>query len=204
MASGATTRPEERHLGRDRRAPFPGGCDPRAMLLESSPFERPPGPECMMKKSPLSQVQERFETKEKLVEALKALAQDDLWIDRVNPEKGLKRVSNAKLVRLHDLLTDAKKRFGSRDKLIESILTLTKSVRDAGYRERLKAHPLPRLLDLHGALSRKQSRAEAKSSGDSKKKAPLRTVAAKKAAAKAAVKKTPSKRPSGRPKKAKK
>ena len=74
-----------------------------------------------MKKTPVSQVKERFESKDKLVAAVQKLATAELWSDRVNAAKGLGRVSNAKLVRLHDTLTDAKKRFGSRDKLISSI-----------------------------------------------------------------------------------
>jgi hypothetical protein len=142
-----------------------------------------------MKKSPLSQVQQRFQSKEKLVEEVQKLATEDLWLDRLSETKGLARVSNAKLLRLHGILTDAKTRFGSRAKLIDAILDLTKRVRDAGYRTRLETHPLPRLLDLHGTLSRKQTRAEAK------KKAPVKKVAAKKAPAKKAVaKKAPVKK----------
>lgn len=152
-----------------------------------------------MKKSPLSQVQQRFQSKEKLVEEVQKLATDDLWVNRVNEAKGLGRVSNAKLLRLHGLLTDAKTRFGSRAKLIDSILELTKRVRDAGYRARLEKHPLPRLLDLHGSLSRKQALAEAKKNAPAraaaKKAAVKKAAAAKKAAAKKApVKKAPAKK----------
>ena len=150
-----------------------------------------------MKKSPFSQVQQRFESKEKLVEAVQKLATDQLWLDRVNTKKGLSRVTNAKLLRLHDLLSDAQGRFGSREKLIDSILDLAKRVRDAGYRARLEEHPLPRLLDLHGALSRKQSRTEAK------KKAPKKAAVKKAVAKKAPVKKAPVKKASVK-KKAKK
>jgi hypothetical protein len=142
-----------------------------------------------MKKSPLSQVQQRFQSKTKLVEEVQKLATEDLWLDRLSDTKGLARVSNAKLLRLHGILTDAKTRFGSRAKLIDAILDLTKRVRDAGYRTRLETHPLPRLLDLHGTLSREQTRVEAK------KKAPVKKVAAKKAPAKKAVaKKAPVKK----------
>jgi hypothetical protein len=155
-----------------------------------------------MKKSPLSQVQQRFQSKEKLVEEVQKLATDDLWLDRVNGTKGLARVSNTKLLRLHGLLTDAKERFGSRGKLIDGILDLTKRVRDAGYRTRLEAHPLPRLLDLHGTLSKKQSRSQAKQDAPAKrakakaaqaaapaKKAPAKKAPAKKAPAKKAARK---------------
>ena len=113
-----------------------------------------------MKKTPVSQVKERFESKEKLVAAVQKLATADLWSDRVNSVKGLGRVSNAKLVRLHDTLTDAKKRFGSRDKLISSIVELNKRVKDKGFASKLEGYPLPQLLDLHAAATRASKRAE--------------------------------------------
>ena len=111
-----------------------------------------------MKKTPVSLVKERFESKEKLVAAVQKLATQDLWLDRVSSVKGLGRVSNAKLVRLHDTLTDAKKRFGSRDKLVSSIVELKKRVKDKGFASKLAAYPLPQLLDLHAAAERASKR----------------------------------------------
>ncbi|HOU91459.1 MAG TPA: hypothetical protein PLU22_10475, partial [Polyangiaceae bacterium] len=67
-----------------------------------------------MKKTPLAEVKERFETKEKLVEAVEHLATDELWIDRYNEIKGLMSVSNQKLLRLHAILTEVKASFGTR------------------------------------------------------------------------------------------
>jgi len=128
-----------------------------------------------MKKTPLSVMKERFESKEKLVEAVSKLATKDLWLDRVNDAKGLARVSNAKLLRLHDALSAVKKDFGSRAKLIEAILVLEHRTKDAGYKTRLEAHPLPRLLDEHAAASRRAKRAEAKA-----KASPAKPKAAKK------------------------
>ncbi len=115
-----------------------------------------------MKKTPLQTVTERFESKEKLVEAVKKLATEDLWLDRINDDKGLARISNAKLLRLHAALDDAKKRFGTRAKLIAAIQTLEKRSKDDGYKARLTQYPLPRLLDLHDAASRRAKRAEKK------------------------------------------
>ena len=146
-----------------------------------------------MKKTPVSQVKERFESKEKLVAAVQKLATAELWSDRVNAAKGLGRVSNAKLVRLHDTLTDAKKRFGSRDKLIDSIVELNKRVKDKGFAAKLAAYPLPQLLDLHAAATRKSKRAEvaakakpAKAEKAAKPKAAKPAAAKPKAAAKSA------------------
>ena len=110
-----------------------------------------------MKKSPLVVVKERFESKEKLVIAIQALSSSDLWVDRLGA-KGLNRVSNSKLLSLHDKLKDAKEKFKNRDALVGSVLDLMKRSQDAGLRSALGAYPLPRLLDLHGSLSRKARR----------------------------------------------
>lgn len=130
-----------------------------------------------MKKTPLNVVKDRFASKDRLVEAVQKLMTAELWLDRVNDAKGLARVSNDKLLRLHDLLASAKKDFGSRAKLIDAILTLEKRTKDAGYKTRLEQYPLPRLLDLHGAASRRNKRAEAKAKPAS---APKKKAAAKK------------------------
>lgn len=155
-----------------------------------------------MKKSPLASTKERFENKEKLVAAVQALATEDLWLDRVNATKGLTKVSNQKLLRLHDLLSDAKKRFGTRQKLIDAILELAKRTKDQGYAKRLGGYPTPRLLDLHGSLSKGQRRAEAKAKGKTAKKAAPKAekkAAPKKApASKAPAAKKPSKRPAAK------
>jgi hypothetical protein len=141
-----------------------------------------------MKKSPVTVVKERFESKEKLVEAVQKLATADLWVERLNAEKGLAKVSNQKLVKLHDALTDAKKRFGSRDKLISAILELKKRTKDASYSAGLKKFALPQLLDLHASVERASKRVAAKAAAPAKaaKKAPAakKTVAKKTAAKK--------------------
>ncbi|HWP04629.1 MAG TPA: hypothetical protein VNN72_02750 [Polyangiaceae bacterium] len=128
-----------------------------------------------MSKSPFGSVKERFESKEKLIAAVQKLATKELWVERVNVTKGLGKVSNAKLLRLHDVLTRAKEAFGSREKLIGSIVELAKRTKDKGYAASLEGYPLPRLLDLHGSLARADKRA---------KKAPAKAAPkAKKAAA---------------------
>jgi hypothetical protein len=151
-----------------------------------------------MKKPPLRLVKDSFQSKEKLVEAVQKLATSDLWIDRVSSAKGLGRVANGKLVRLHTILTDAKKRFGSREKLITAILELEKRVKDAGYRTRLEQYPLPRLMDTHAAADRRASKAK-KSEAAPKKKAPKKAPAAEaKPAKKAPAKKAPAKKASAK------
>lgn len=134
-----------------------------------------------MKTSPIQQVKANFGEKAKLVSAVQSLATDALWLDRVNPGKGLAKVSNTKLLRLHAALSRAKEQFGSRDGLISAVLTLGQRSKDEGYKARLAGYPVPRLLDLHDSLNRKTSPAPAAKA--EKKK---RTARTKKAKAKAA------------------
>lgn len=150
-----------------------------------------------MKQSPINVVKQGFGSKAKLVEAVQALASKDLWIDRVSSVKGLGKVANAKLLRLHGLLTDAKARFGSRDKLIGAILDVEKRGKDAGYKQRLEALPLPRLLDLHGSATKRAKKSSAPAAA---KKAPKAAKPAK-PVAEAASKpsKAPAKKPSSAP-----
>ena len=143
-----------------------------------------------MKKSPVTVVKERFQSKAKLVEAVQKLATADLWVERLNADKGLAKVSNQKLIKLHDALADAKQRFGSRDKLISAILELKKRTKDAAYGAGLKKFALPQLLDLYASVERAGKKA-------AKKAAPAAKTAKKPQIAKKApvAKKTPSKKP---------
>jgi hypothetical protein len=118
-----------------------------------------------MKKSPLAIVKDKFGEKKKLVEAVKALATEELWLGRTNADrdggdKGLERVSNAKLLKLHETLTTVKEKFGTRAKLIDAILETEKRTKDAGYKSRLEAHPVPRLFD-HYRSAKKRAGAHA-------------------------------------------
>jgi hypothetical protein len=144
-------------------------------LLETRPFAGK-----KMKKTPIARVKEQFKSKEQLVAAVEALATDALWLDRINEVKGLARVSNAKLLRLHGALTVAKKEFGTRAKLVAAILELDKRSKDLGYKARLERYPLPRLLDLHGTSSRRAKRSEAPAKPAVKAKAKKPSAASRK------------------------
>lgn len=137
-----------------------------------------------MKTSPLQQVKANFGDKAKLVSAVQSLATDALWLDRVNPDKGLGKISNTKLIRLHAALSRAKEEFGSREKLIGSVLSLGKRDKDEGYKARLAGYPVPRLLDLHDSLSHKSS--AQKASAPAAKAEGKRKARSKKAKLKAA------------------
>jgi hypothetical protein len=112
----------------------------------------------MANKAPLAIVIERFGGKGKLVEAVKQLASEDVWMARTNSDhggsRGLENVSNTKLLRLHATLSAVKEKFGSRAKLIEAILVLENRTKDAGLRGRLDAYPAPRLYDRWTSLDK--------------------------------------------------
>ena len=147
-------------------------------------------------KTPLSAVKEKFGDKKSLVEAVEKFTSEDLWVARTNKDKGLAHVSNAKLLRLLSIFTEVKDKFGSRDKLVDAILDLTKRGRDEGYKAALSKFPVPRLFDLYKSSAKrskangaeKSGKADAKSSAgaaaksaDAKKPASKKTAAAKKA-----------------------
>ena len=104
-------------------------------------------------KTPLALVKDKFGDKTKLVEAVKAVAGEDLWLGRTSADlgnnRGLAHVSNAKLLRLHAVFTEVKEKFGTRAKLIEEILTAQGRAKDADLRKKLEAHPVPRLYDMY-------------------------------------------------------
>jgi hypothetical protein len=140
----------------------------------------------MSSKTPLALMKEKFGEKSKLVEALEKLSGEELWVARTSASKGLAHVSNAKLLRLHATFSEVKTKFGTREKLVDAILELEKRTKDAGYRQRLLAWPVPRLYDVYKSTAK---RVEASKAGPktpaAKKPAAVKTAAAKPARAKA-------------------
>lgn len=108
-----------------------------------------------MSKAPLALVKEKFNDKAGLISAVQKLASDDLWTDRLNKEKGLEHVSNAKLLRLHDVLSSVKKEFGSRKALIDGILKSENRSKDEGLRARYEKQSTPRLWDRYQSVSKR-------------------------------------------------
>jgi hypothetical protein len=139
-------------------------------------------------KSPLSTVKSKFGEKAKLVAEVEKLATDDLWVSRTNKDKGLAHVSNAKLLRLHATFTEVKSKFGTRAKLIDAICDLEKRSKDAGYKTRLEAYPVPRLYDMWRMSTRRAKVQAAKPAAPKADKKPAKKAPAKKAAKKAEAK----------------
>lgn len=151
-------------------------------------------------KSPLATLKDKFENKAKLVAELEKLTKDDdLWVARVNKNKGLAHVSNAKLLKLHATFAAVKEKFGTRAKLIDAICEVEKRAKDEGFKTRLGNFPVPRLWDMYKSASKRAgagAKDEAKAA--KRKAAPKKAAPAKAAPAKAAPKKTAAKKSSGK------
>ena len=112
-----------------------------------------------MKKTPLQEVKERFGSKENLVKEVKKLFdKGDLFEDRLNPDKGIQLISNAKLLKLHKVAEEVKERFTTRANLVDDLLKTMGRVKDAGLRERFEKWGLPRLWDYYQGVTKGQSK----------------------------------------------
>ncbi|MEA2750628.1 MAG: hypothetical protein QOI41_4771 [Myxococcales bacterium] len=143
-------------------------------------------------KSPLASLKDKFENKAKLVSELEKLTKDeDLWVGRLNANKGLAHVSNSKLLKLHATFAAVKEKFGTRAKLIDAICEIEKR-KDEGYKTRLGNFPVPRLWDMYKSASKRAGAGAKDEAAAAKRKAAPKKVAAVKAAPakKTAAKKT--------------
>ena len=146
-------------------------------------------------KNPLASIKSKFETKAKLVAELEKITKDEgLWVSRLNSNKGLAHVSNAKLLKLHATFAAVKEKFGTRAKLIDAIVEFEKRAKDEGYKARLGAYPVPRLWDMYRSAA-KRSGAAAKAAEPKAPKTEKKPAAAK-AAAPAKKPAAPAKKPS--------
>ncbi|MBN1653397.1 MAG: hypothetical protein JXA30_06430 [Deltaproteobacteria bacterium] len=113
-----------------------------------------------MKESPFQTVKEKFKDKQSLIKAVKALTSEELWVDGIS-QKGLDRVSNRKLLRLLEILTELKSKFGSRGKLIDQLLTNQNRLKDRDYRSRLERFSTPQLWDIYRTQIKRQKATKA-------------------------------------------
>lgn len=116
----------------------------------------------LMSNSPLSIVKARFgddpkKAKEKLVAAVKKVAGKDLWLDKLDGEKGLKHVSNGKLLHLEQVFEAISKEVGSREKLIGEIAKRQGRSKDKDYLARLGGESTPSLWDRYQSVQSSSS-----------------------------------------------
>jgi hypothetical protein len=156
--------------------------------------------------TPLSRRTAAFGSKADLITKLKGLATEDLWVGRMNDDRSWSAISNAKLMRLHDVLTLVKEKYGTRAKLIDALIAAHGRSKDADYKKHFETWPVPRLVDAlrsaekrNGAKKAVEKKAEA---APAAKKPAAKKPAAKKAAApkaeKPVAKKPAAKKPAAK------
>ncbi len=115
--------------------------------------------------TPLATVKERFGSKSDLVAAVEKFTKDDLWVSRLSSDRngrgGIKNISNAKLLRLHEAFTKAKEEFGSRAKLIDAILELDPKGRSPEYRRAFEDKSVLVLLGIQRELAKARKKVKA-------------------------------------------
>ncbi len=106
-------------------------------------------------RTPLSEVKERFGSKDALVKEIEKLtAKKDLLAEKF-ADKGIDHVSNAKLLRLHRLVTDVSNQFSTRAALVDAYLELKHRSKDEPYKQKLMTYTLGRLYDMYQVAQRK-------------------------------------------------
>ena len=120
-----------------------------------------------MKKPPLSLVKEQFGTKEQLVDALTALPEGVLARGSGDDDKDAFRTrlltaANSKLLRLHQVGRAVADRWGSKDKLVDALLTMQRRNKDENYRTKLGTLSLGKLYDQFQSMERAVKRAQPK------------------------------------------
>ena len=147
-------------------------------------------------KSPLATLKDKFGDKAKLVAELEKLTKDeDLWVNRVNANKGLAHVSNAKLLKLQATFAAVKDKFGTRAKMIDAIAEIEKRAKDEGFKARLGAYPVPRLWDMYKSAAKRDGAAAKSADAKTKRAAAPKKAAAPKAPA---AKKPAAKKPAAK------
>jgi hypothetical protein len=113
------------------------------------------------KKSPLARQKDEHESKEKLVDrvigVLGSIAKSDEDKDALKAR--LLAASNKKLLRLFDLGSEIKTKYGSIDKLAEAVGSALGRAKDAPYLAKLKTFTPARLLDLLRAAEKRSKKA---------------------------------------------
>ncbi len=109
------------------------------------------------KKSPLARQKDEHESKEKLVDRvislLGSIAPSDE--DKDSLKARLLASSNKKLLRLHDLSTEIKGKYGTIEKLAEAVGAALGRAKDAPYITKLKTFTPARLVDLLKAAEKR-------------------------------------------------
>jgi hypothetical protein len=123
-----------------------------------------------MSKSPLQIVNEKYGSKEKLVEELAGLVEKQADEEKADVVKRLGGVSNAKLLRLRERMNRFAEFRSQKSALIEMVVGNAKRDKDPGFKARVGQHTVGALLDIVERDERAQKREQAKKYKTTKKR----------------------------------
>lgn len=109
-----------------------------------------------MKLSPLAEVKEKFGSRDALVKLVMGKIERPEGMSDEKFEEKVRTVSNRKLLKLNAAHDDMVARFGSKEGLVDAIMTIvTTGKTDVVYRAKLMTLRPAQLLDLHKSLVKK-------------------------------------------------
>ncbi len=111
-------------------------------------------------KSPMAQVKEKFETKEKLVDDIISLLKPPKG-EREEMRERLGVQSNSNLLKLHSTASQISEKFGTKDVLVEKIIEFMGHPKDEDRKERLLQYGPGRLMDMYKRWEKKAESARA-------------------------------------------
>jgi len=106
-------------------------------------------------KAPMEVVKDRFGSKDKLVSAVMDLVERGKE-DKAEFEARLIKASNAKLLHLHDVLTEIKEKYGTPAKLVDAALKQLNRLKDEDYKKGLLNRSPAQLLAFAKSVARKK------------------------------------------------
>lgn len=108
----------------------------------------------MAKETPVQAMKRLYGNKDKLIESVVEVARN-AGEEAGEVKDRLVAVSNAKLLRLAEVGKTIKDKYGSRDKLVDSLSAAMGKAKDKDYVEKLKTYSPSRLLDMMKAAERR-------------------------------------------------
>lgn len=114
----------------------------------------------MAKLSPIAEVKEKFGSKEALAKIVKSQIERPEGLSDEAYDRKVRTISNRKLLKLHTAHEDMTKGFGSKEGLVDAIITLSSVGKvDQVYRAKLVTLRIAQLLELHKSLAKKSRKA---------------------------------------------
>ncbi|MBN1944074.1 MAG: hypothetical protein JW797_00305 [Bradymonadales bacterium] len=106
----------------------------------------------MVKLTPVQVVRQRFGSKAELSKLLLPLVDRDDGMEEAEFERRIKTASNRQLLRMYQVTQKIKRRFGSKEGLVDAIVRIKFPNGNADYRAKLLRQRQTRLLDLYRSL----------------------------------------------------